>query len=417
MLNWGDQFRYCVLLSSNQIPNYPFEPFENLLAVGNEPGFTATGRDDFSSLQTFIDQGKRWLVGHFSYDLRTQIEALQCNHSTAVDFPLMHFFEPAHLIFFEEDAIKILSKDSPEKIYQSIANFKPSSITSSYTSIMASTSQEEYIETVQKLIKHIENGDMYEINYCISYLIRDLIIDPVLFYNNLCKESPTPFSFYYKLNNHYALGASPERFLKKNGPQLISQPIKGTAPRGKTPDEDQAHVEALKNSEKEQAENMMIVDLVRNDLARSAKPGSVCVEEIFGIYPFQHWHQMISTVSAQCREDIKITDIIKNAFPMGSMTGAPKIRVMELIEQYENFKRGLYSGAIGYITPQGDFDFNVVIRSLFYDRTNNLGSLMAGSAITYDAIPEKEYEECILKANTIIKNIKSTCTPSLSIST
>lgn len=198
-----------------------------------------------------------------------------------------------------------------------------------------------------------------------------------------------------------------ERFLKKEGNKLISQPIKGTIRRGSEPTEDQALAEQLQNDPKERAENVMIVDLVRNDLARSSTPGSVQVEELFGIYPFPIVHQMTSTVSSRLRTECSGLDALKAAFPMGSMTGAPKIMSMQLIDRYELTRRGIYSGAIGYFTPEGNFDFNVVIRTLVYDASRQYASLQVGSAITYDSIPEKEYEECFVKIKGWIEALES----------
>ena len=219
--------------------------------------------------------------------------------------------------------------------------------------------------------------------------------------------SPKPFACIQKFDDHYIISASPERFLKKNGQKVISQPIKGTRPRASTIEKDEALKKELRNSEKEIAENMMIVDLVRNDLARTAKTGSVKVEEIFGIYSFEQVHQMISTITAEVRDDTHFIDVIKNAFPMGSMTGAPKVKVMELIEKYENTKRGAFSGASGYIKPNGDFDFNVLIRSLFLNKSTETYSFQVGSAITYDSDPLDEYEECLVKAKAIFDLLKS----------
>ncbi|MEM9981316.1 MAG: anthranilate synthase component I family protein, partial [Bacteroidota bacterium] len=224
-------------------------------------------------------------------------------------------------------------------------------------------------------------------------------------------HSPMPFATFLKLQHQYLLGASPERFLKKQGKQLISQPIKGTAKRSKQPVEDQRIRQQLYQSEKERAENLMIVDLVRNDLARSAVVGSVKVTELFGIYSFPQVHQMISTVKATLRDNITWVEALKNAFPMGSMTGAPKIKAMQLIEKYERTKRGLYSGAVGYVTPTGDFDFNVVIRSILYNAQAQYLSFQVGSAITYDALPAQEYEECLLKASAIIKTLAAQTNP------
>ncbi|MEQ8572889.1 MAG: anthranilate synthase component I family protein, partial [Fulvivirga sp.] len=220
-------------------------------------------------------------------------------------------------------------------------------------------------------------------------------------FRSLTKKSPTPFSTLYKNTEHYLICASPERFIKKEGSKLVSQPIKGTARRGSSEYEDEIIKQELRTNEKELAENMMIVDLVRNDLAKSCIPGSVKVEQMFGIYTFNQWHQMISTVTGQLKNEVKAIEAIKNAFPMGSMTGAPKIKVMELIEKYEVSKRGIYSGSVGYFSPNGDFDFNVVIRSLIYNSSTKNLSFQVGGAITYDSDANAEYEECLLKASAI----------------
>jgi para-aminobenzoate synthetase component 1 len=219
----------------------------------------------------------------------------------------------------------------------------------------------------------------------------------------LNKVSPNPFASFFKLNDKYVMCASPERFLAKRGDKLMSQPIKGTIKRGETVAEDELNKQQLKNNTKELQENVMIVDLVRNDLTRSAKHGTVKTKELFGIYSFKHLHQMISTVICEIAEGLSAVQAIKNSFPMGSMTGAPKINAMLLMEQYERSKRGIYSGAIGYFSPDGDFDFNVVIRTLLYNETNRYLSFHAGSAITYYADAEKEYEECLLKAKAILE--------------
>lgn len=252
---------------------------------------------------------------------------------------------------------------------------------------------------------HIEEGDIYEINYCINFSATVENLKPTEVFQDLCKNSPAPFASFLKMNNQYIISASPERFIKLKDNKIISQPIKGTATRGKTVVEDEENKRQLSESEKERAENMMIVDLVRNDLAKSADSGSVKVEEIFGIYSFQQVHQMISTISATKRNEIPPVDIIKNAFPMGSMTGAPKIRAMQLIEEYENCNRNVFSGSIGYFNGENEFDFNVLIRSIYYDEETQALNYQVGSAITYDSDAEAEYEECLLKAKAIEKTL------------
>ena len=228
---------------------------------------------------------------------------------------------------------------------------------------------------------------------------NDAEINPLEVYQKLASLSPNPFAALYKLNDKFCICASPERYLKKTGSKIFSQPIKGTSvrkPRDVTADE--ISKQQLQNSAKERSENVMVVDLVRNDLSKICKEATVKVEELFGVYSFPQVHQMISTISGEVKEGIDWVDMIKATFPMGSMTGAPKKRVMELIEQYEQTRRGLFSGTIGYVKPNGDFDFNVVIRSMLYNAADKYLSFQTGSAITFYCNPEQEYEECLLKA-------------------
>ncbi|HUP11588.1 MAG TPA: anthranilate synthase component I family protein, partial [Niastella sp.] len=265
-------------------------------------------------------------------------------------------------------------------------------------------SREEYIRIIQQLQQHILHGDCYEINFCQEFFAEQVDMDSLQVYYALSNASPNPFAAYYKTGQQYLLCASPERYLKKKGRRIFSQPIKGTSQRNlNNISEDVRSATLLYNSAKDRAENVMIVDLVRNDLSKISEEASVKVEELFGIYSFPHVHQMISTVSGELRSDIHFIEAIKATFPMGSMTGAPKLRVMELIEQYEQTRRGIFSGAVGYITPDGDFDLNVVIRSIMYNAASKYLSFQAGSAITFYSDPEKEYEECLLKAAAIKK--------------
>jgi para-aminobenzoate synthetase component 1 len=244
-------------------------------------------------------------------------------------------------------------------------------------------------------------------NFCQEFFSSNTQIDVIEIFRRLMKNSPSPFSTLFKFNDKYLISSSPERYIRKEGNRLISQPIKGTARRGKTAEEDEINRQKLLQSQKEQSENVMIVDLVRNDMSKTAVPGSVKVEELYGIYSFPQVHQMISTVVSQINDSIHFTDCIKTTFPMGSMTGAPKIRAMEIIEKYETTKRGLFSGAVGYITPEADFDFNVVIRSILYNESNQYVSIITGGAITDLSDPEAEYEESLLKANALINVLKA----------
>jgi para-aminobenzoate synthetase component 1 len=260
------------------------------------------------------------------------------------------------------------------------------------------------MDTVEKLRRHILRGDCYEINFCQEFLARDVVTDPIRLYRQLSHLSPTPFGAYYKVKDRFLLCASPERYLSRQGPLLLTQPIKGTSGRDiSDPRQDEKSRELLLHSQKERSENVMVVDLVRNDLSKVCLEGSVRVEELFGIYSFPQVHQMISTVTGIPTPDKSWVDMIRATFPMGSMTGAPKRRVLELIETYEKGKRGLFSGAVGYVTPERDFDFNVVIRSILYNHSNRCLSFTVGSGITFYSDPQKEYEECMIKASAIKK--------------
>lgn len=395
-LCWADQFSHLAYYHHNNI-DYPHDGFREILAIGCQEEFIPARGNRFEQLKAFHQN--EWLFGYLGYDLKNDLEDLESHNEDLCGFPEMAFFKAKHVLFFDGDSVTIDSED--EALFDKICQFRFAHSPSTFGPAQASVSRQAYIDAVQQLRVHIEEGDCYEINYCQAFHGEIFQASPVDLYLELTSISPKPFAAFQKWHDQYILCASPERFLKKTGTQLISQPIKGTRPRGNSATEDAQLAYDLGHDEKELAENMMIVDLVRNDLARSSKTGSVKVEEIFGIYSFEQVHQMISTITAELQEDLSFVEAIKNAFPMGSMTGAPKVKVMQLIEQYENTKRGVFSGAAGYITPEGDFDFNVIIRSLFLNLKKNLYSFQVGSAITYDAVPEKEYEECLLKASAL----------------
>ena len=404
-LLWANKYPVAAFYENNQIP-YPYQGFENLLAVTNKTKVLVNPVEAFSGLQKAVTHTNNFLCGFLSYDLKNQIENLESLKPDYLGFPLIYFFEPEIILFLQPDGFEIQGPEN--EVAQIIAAIKKQKTAPagpvSPLNIYHRTSRQQYLNTVKAIQNNILEGEVYEINYCVEFFSPEVNIDPITTFLALNQASPMPFAGYFKLQDKYLFCASPERSLKKTGDKLISQPIKGTIQRSPVPQQDEYLREQLRNSEKEISENMMIMDLVRNDLAKSSVIGSVRVEEMFGIYGFKHLYQMITTVTSTIRPDCTIADAIKNAFPMGSMTGAPKIRAMELIEKYESSRRGLFSGSIGYIKPNGDFDFNVVIRSLQYNTTNNYLSYMVGSAITFDSEPEQEYEECLLKAKAI-KNI------------
>ena len=355
--------------------------------------------------RAFIDKhsGSSPLFGYLSYDLKNQLEKLGSNHVDEIGFAPLFFFKPLHLILIDQHGQMMVMSEEGDKICAEIEATKIIEMATTPIQMHAKVSKEKYIEKVEKIREHIIEGDVYELNYCVEFFAENTPINPLQTYFSLQKISPTPFACFFKWNKRFVMSASPERFIRKSLNKLYSQPIKGTVRRAADPIQDQKLIAELRNSEKEKAENLMIVDLVRNDLARSSEIGSVAVEELYGIYSFKQVHQMISTVSSTILDGIHPVDAIENAYPMGSMTGAPKIKAMQLIEEYEQTKRGLYSGSVGYFAPNEDFDFNVIIRSIQFNAESNYVNFEVGSAITYDSIAEHEYEECLLKAQAMLK--------------
>lgn len=399
VLNWSKRFNTFCFLDNHQ---YQIEPhsLECLLAAGVKRQLKGNAGNALEQLQHFIDEKKGWLFGHLGYDLKNEIENLSSSHPDKVGFPDLFFFEPEIIVRLAEFEI-IIEAESPEVIFKEITNTAVENISFSAKSISIKSriSRDEYVAIINKLKEHILRGDCYEINFCQEFYAEEVVVDPLQVYKKLCAISPNPFSALYRVDNNWLLCASPERFIKKTGNHILSQPIKGTSKRQlQNEKEDNLNKEQLLNSTKDRSENVMVVDLVRNDMARVCAEGTVKVDELYGIYSFPQVHQMISTVSGKLKKNISFSEIIKATFPMGSMTGAPKKRVMELIEQYEKTRRGIFSGAVGYISPQSDFDFNVVIRSIMYNADTNYLSYQAGSGITFYSHAEMEWEECLLKA-------------------
>lgn len=405
MLNWANRFNICSFLDSQQYNAE--ESFECLLAAGALHTLSTMAGNAFDQLHSFHTRHKDWLFGHLSYDLKNELEPVASSNPDNINFPDLFFFVPEVLVKLtgQEMIIGIHGAHARhEDIFREILEINPSNspVTKSSIQIQNKISRDEYIQTIQQLLQHIHRGDCYEINFCQEFYSNNASIDPLTAYQALCKISPNPFAAFYKVDDKFLLCASPERYLKKSGSSVFSQPIKGTWQRDlQNVSTDARYKEQLYNSAKDRSENVMIVDLVRNDLSKICSEGTVTVDELFGIYSFPQVHQMISTISGKLRPGIHFLDAIKATFPMGSMTGAPKKRVMELVERYEKTKRGIFSGAVGYLTPEGDFDFNVVIRSILYNASRKYLSFQAGSGITFHSDPEKEYEECLLKATAI----------------
>lgn len=418
LLIWANQFSRIAYLDSNNYSqsvksNFSYNSYECLVGVDSLSEIISNDNEGFKSLKEYINKTQDWLFGFFSYDLKNEDKNLSSNNFDGIIMPELHFFQPKYIFIVFENCVQIAflpditNADEINNIFKEINNVYPPSSQDNAgepgIKIAQRYSRQEYLETVNKLKYHIQRGDIFEINFCQEFYSENAVINPLHTYFKLKNVSPTPFSSYYRLDAQFLLCASPERFIKKIGNKLISQPIKGTIRRGTTEKEDISLKAQLKNDPKERAENIMIVDLVRNDLSRTAQKKTVKVEELCEIYSFKQVHQMISTVVSKLHKKNHFIDAVKNAFPMGSMTGAPKIRAMELIEKYEKTKRGLYSGSVGYISPDGNFDFNVVIRSILYNKTKKYLSFIAGSAITSKSIPEKEYDECLVKAEAMLE--------------
>jgi para-aminobenzoate synthetase component 1 len=399
-LYWANKFDTACYLDSNEYPS-KYSKFECIIAAGAEEELIANCGSALSQIDAFVKNQDRIIPGFLSYDLKNELEVLESNNPDHLDFPDAYFFKPKHLLTISRQAVEI-SSENPESVWEEINQIQLSETSLSFKGSLAQRfSRAEYIATIKKLQEHIQKGDIYEITLCQEFYAEEVNFDSMAAFIDLNRISPTPFASFFKQDNHYILSATPERYIAKRGNTLLSQPIKGTARRSGDKKEDETSKQALAKSEKEQAENVMIVDLVRNDLTRCALPGTVKVDELFGVYSFTQVHQLISTISCQVDPEQSFSNILKATFPMGSMTGAPKIRAMQLIEQYERSKRGVYSGSVGYIQPNGDFDFNVIIRSMLYNANTKYLSFQVGGAITAKSSPEEEYEECMLKAKAI----------------
>lgn len=381
--------------------------YECVAAAGVNSSISVSAGNALSGLNSFQQKHKDWLFGHLSYDLKNEIEALDSVNPDRTGFPDLFFFVPHTILLLNKDELCISATDKKDAdaVFDALRDISPEPFTSLQpVEFKSRLSKQAYIDTIEKLRSHILRGDCYEINFCQEFFSEDAEVNPLAVYQSLSNISPSPFAAYYKIDHRYLCCASPERYLKKDGNSIISQPIKGTAKRNAfNSGKDAANRENLYNSAKDRAENVMVVDLVRNDLSKICREGSVQVDELFGIYSFPQVHQMISTVSGTLQTGIDFTDIVAKTFPMGSMTGAPKKKVMQLIDHYETTRRGLFSGAVGYIDPVGDFDFNVVIRSILYNSQRRYLSYLVGSGITFYSNAEEEYEECLLKAAAIKK--------------
>ncbi|MES2647705.1 MAG: anthranilate synthase component I family protein [Bacteroidota bacterium] len=416
LLIWASQFSSCSFLDNNHYPS-PWEQQECLVAAGMKSMFQAAPGTALEDLQLYLDSNSgRWIFGHICYDLKNEIENLPVTPPGKTGFETVCFYVPETIVQLSagKATIYVLNGD-PAAIWEQVTSTPVNSLEPEvHVNLQSRITRHHYLDTIEKIKEHIHRGDCYELNFCQEFFAENAPVDPVRLFRELNRFSPNPFSCYHKINDSHLVCASPERYLARKGNKLFSQPIKGTASRNLDDAADDAlKLQELQTNQKERSENVMVVDLVRNDLSRICLEGTVKVDELFKIYSYPQVHQMVSTISGLIPEETPFTEIIRSTFPMGSMTGAPKKRVMELIAAYETGNRGLFSGTVGYISPSGDFDFNVVIRSLLFNAKTNYLSCWVGGGITWYSNGLAEYEECMLKAMAI-KKVLQPAAPNIS---
>jgi para-aminobenzoate synthetase component 1 len=418
LLSWTQQFDVAVLLDSNNQPQQ-YSSFNCALAADEFTSIKTDYHQAFEKLKEYQTVTKDYIFGYISYDVKNDVERVSSNNFDGLEFSDLYFFQPKKLIFIKQNKVEFhylpLVDDEIEIDFKTISSFsvrgkshdanKKKHLDTAINDkdlksikIKLRLHKETYHKKATTLLEHIHRGDLYEANFCQEFYAENATINPLEVFAHLNKISEPPFAVFLKIDHQYLLSASPERYIRKEQHKIISQPIKGTAKRLISHIDDEKIASELQRDEKERAENVMIVDLVRNDISKIAKKGTVHVEELCKVYSFKQVHQLISTVVCEIEEKTHAVDVLKQTFPMGSMTGAPKVSAMKIIERLEETKRGLYSGTVGYFTPEGDFDFNVVIRSILYNEEKKYVSYSVGSAITAKSTPEKEYQECLLKA-------------------
>lgn len=405
ILLWTQRFGAVSVLSSHFPEGFSdrYSQHTLLVAVGQKAPIRS-----LEELESTLNTNKDWLFGHLGYELKNKLEVLSTRTKDAIGFDDCRFFVPEIVLAAEEELVAYVHEENHPELEQLSRLIRAQKDLPSFGQgihLSPQFSKEDYQEKIALIKDHLQHGDIYEINYCVEFRGEAEAFESEAFFMELIQKMQAPFSAFYKLDGKYLLCASPERYLARRGDKLISQPIKGTKRRDRDAEKDAQLKQELQRSTKERSENVMIVDLVRNDLSRVAAKNSVEVEELFGVYSFPGVHQLISTVLCQLDAEKSSVDAIRASFPMGSMTGAPKIRAMQFIDELESSARGLYSGSVGYFAPSGDFDFNVVIRSLQYNSGNGALSLKVGGAITIASVAEEEYAECLLKAENILRLI------------
>jgi len=408
LIFWAKKFKHSCFLDSNshtQKMPIAYSQYEFLFAVGAHK-ICCSNNDSFDKLKVFYNTYKDWMFGYFSYDLKNETNELTSENIDHLDFSNLFFFIPKIIFSMKNEVLYVdtfFNKKETDIIIDEIKNQICDKSFFGCLKMKKRESRKEYLKKIKLIKAHIKMGDIYEMNYCQEFFSENTELNTEALFYSLNKKMKAPFSSFLHLEDKYLLCFSPERFLRKENQHILSQPIKGTRKRNENKEVDSQQKKELSLSEKDKSENVMITDLVRNDLSKHAKKASVKVEELFGVYSFSQVHQMITSISAELESNCHFVDAIKGAFPMGSMTGAPKRKAMELIEKFECTKRGLFSGSVGYITPNADFDFNVVIRSILFNARKKYFSVMAGGAITSRSVAEEEYDESLIKVKAILE--------------
>jgi len=398
------EFNFLLYVESNRYPD-PLGKYEWLIMAGNEPGiFAQKEQMNWSEFAEWVEENAgQFRAGFVCYPSKDGL-----NTDDNMGFPALAFFKPEFVLGMTRKGEEIRFGKMPENQRNNTADFPGQYPKTRLETLPKPTlSKEEYQIRFNNIRQHLLRGNIYEVNYCQNFEAEGVELDPFASWEKLNRLSPAPFSCLLKYQNAWLLCSSPERFLSKQGQTIVSQPIKGTAKRTGNPSSDQIRIQQLRHSEKERSENIMIVDLVRNDLSVSLLPGTVKVAELCGIYPYARVFQMVSTIQGQLKENDSGVETIRHAFPMGSMTGAPKIKAMEIAAHTENFERGIYSGTVGFFDPSDNFDLNVVIRSIAWNSHSKKLRFCAGSAVTVEASAEAEYEECLLKAETLFECLRN----------
>lgn len=398
---------YCLLNSNSSEYNAPtkYYQYDMICGIDSIKNFSSN-KGSLEKLRAFHKKEKDWVFGFLSYDLMNEIFKIRSENIDIFKNHNISFFIPRHVFLLKGKKLIIQSIDAKSDVNKLFQNIKKFSIDDELIPKFKFSARQKklsYLKMIKLIKSHIQRGDIYEMNFCQEFYKENIKLPIQKLFYDLNELTKSPFATFLKLDNFNVIGTSPERYLLKNKNTIISQPIKGTSKRSKNTKKDAYLAKELLKSEKDISENIMIVDLVRNDLSVTALKGSVKVDDLCGVYTFSHVHQMISTISSKLDSKNDFIDILASTFPMGSMTGAPKAKAMELIEKYEETKRGVFSGSVGYVMPNGDFDFNVIIRSLLYDSKQKYLSFSVGGAIVSKSDPKSEYEECLIKAKPIFE--------------